>query len=1105
MRSWTRTALKVLSVALPLVGLMLATRWAVRAYVGDITYDDVINALDLAVIEAAFGHTIWSGDPAWNPEADLNRDGRVNVEDLAIAGRSYGSDSTLHEARRLANSEQTTSHLDACLDGHDQLHVIWSEAANNSVHYTRLDRYGNTLIDDVQVDRTAESTIDLVAVGCDADGNAHLLWDCVGGICQARFDAWGYPILPKTRFDDRASTGTEGSIDLDSQGHAHALYEIGTPDRLIYAMLTAGGENPVSIEDPLLAGIPVTTSRYREIAVDGQDNVHLIWSEEEGEDRLYYARLGADGAGSIPAITVGLLQWDGTVTSAHRPSLALDAQGHAFVLWNGGVPTQLYLDKIGTDGSAMMEDVVIFPEWKSGYQQDVTVGPDSRLHLVAPTTWGRSGLGRHAAYGTFDNDGQPADPMRWMLYGWLPREPQLLVDSQNDLHLLFAPYNVSSSIDLPCPASVLCYQSAAFDPITYDRARPDLGVDVAHLDWTPALARWGEPVTVTVTVFSAGWVDSPATALRVDLLDGAEQALTPPVQAQISIPALAPRRTHETTITLDLPTFPPAGYETLAYARLAVHVDPNQAVAETTEANNRISAPLMIQPLPTYAGLFLMVQDLTPTSRGGDAVPLNTGSAHLVGPELNRDLILDSYVSVLADVPLGTTMVTYTVSWEASGYRTPGAVQIAIGRNPLDPYEVDYNPTNTAILETDTWGAIEGTLTAQNTGSGLAGATIRVQGQGVSLQVTSDAAGSFSATTTPALGKLPPGSYRLHASAAGYARVDGTADVPALGTVIWNRTMVTTTHAYVRGSLINPYGRPVSDADLNACGITGSSASDGSFDLGAVDATCTVLTVAKPGSSYTSISEPLALTAGLETYLPELVLPFDPTVAEAVIHDAGGLASWYQDESSDNLLPDPPDDATWVEKKLFGVFSDRFWPSYRVQVWWGCYDFAIDAATRGPTSDRRLAEVQVRLTPKTFEAHRVSGSGTIKVYGRSIKVSPGVFQDSGVTTALYVIEARLVDGATGQVIKTVRNPIEGGGAWLALQDATRTYNFGDVEVPNWDRAEVWVYLKVGKNDDGAWRSSPILRGWHFEQQVLRFDLSEGEAMGDFVIVDFPLP
>jgi hypothetical protein len=79
-------------------------------------------------------------------------------------------------------------------------------------------------------------------------------------------------------------------------------------------------------------------------------------------------------------------------------------------------------------------------------------------------------------------------------------------------------------------------------------------------------------------------------------------------------------------------------------------------------------------------------------------------------------------------------------------------------------------------------------------------------------------------------------------------------------------------YAYVRGTVSNEFGSPVANAQVSACGATAATASDGSFDLGEVNAACTSLSVTCSG--YAPYVEPLAQIAGLET-LVNAVLVFD--------------------------------------------------------------------------------------------------------------------------------------------------------------------------------------------------------------------------------------
>jgi len=55
---------------------------------GDLNSDGGVNVLDLRIVSRAYGSK--PGDPNWDIRADLNRDGEIDIRDLVIAGRNYG-------------------------------------------------------------------------------------------------------------------------------------------------------------------------------------------------------------------------------------------------------------------------------------------------------------------------------------------------------------------------------------------------------------------------------------------------------------------------------------------------------------------------------------------------------------------------------------------------------------------------------------------------------------------------------------------------------------------------------------------------------------------------------------------------------------------------------------------------------------------------------------------------------------------------------------------------------------------------------------------------------------------------------------------------------
>ncbi len=75
------------------VDIIDAARLAVRygAMMGpeDINRDCVVDILDAAILAAAYGSR--SGDPKWNPGADLDKNGRVDIIDAAILASKYGT------------------------------------------------------------------------------------------------------------------------------------------------------------------------------------------------------------------------------------------------------------------------------------------------------------------------------------------------------------------------------------------------------------------------------------------------------------------------------------------------------------------------------------------------------------------------------------------------------------------------------------------------------------------------------------------------------------------------------------------------------------------------------------------------------------------------------------------------------------------------------------------------------------------------------------------------------------------------------------------------------------------------------------------------------
>jgi hypothetical protein len=1128
----------VVSIAIALGSVLPAS-----ALLGDIDLSGAVGAPDLDLIRASLGSGRYTTPTPvaqpWSTDVDLDQDNLVDVADLAIAGRSYGSTRNFHFARGFANgwySSIGTRH-GLAVDGLDRLHVAWSDGSGSGsmygVFYTRLDRYGNTLVDDILLDTSSSSGMAHVNIAADAAGNAHILWDChsAADLCYAQVSRFGQ-VVQRGTIDTNYSTANDSNIAVDSNGNAHVLYTRGS-EYMVYRQFFADGTPALTFDFGRRA------DGYEEplLAADRNGNVNLLWIESgPNPDEIIHARFG-----SGPTSTIGTRQLS-AITSPFSPQVPLDAttdpNGSLYVIFadNRGDGSKAYVRKMAGDGTIAAADVALSGAMTgTGYGRtpQIESGPDGRLHVMMFPVF--QGSTTHLGYGIYNQDLSVASPIRWMVYGDPPFREREVVDSQGDVHITYKGNQPNCQLALADSTSRMCYQSTAFDAASSDRTRTDLGVDAAHTIYQPVdaagtplpgtMARWGtsapggnRSLDVTATVFNAGWVDAPATTVTFTLKTQSGTVLTSgtaPVGALTRVCVqTGPSCTQTVTarLPLILPTPIPTELANATYLRLVVEVDPTHAVTETTEANNLIDVPVFVQPLPTTAGLYATVLDQTYMVRGGEEEPVEAGTAHIVGPGVSRDVALGSnhWVYVLGkDFPVNDAWTSYTVSWTgpATGtqYATTTPIVIQMRRNPTDPYVIDYSQpapvsktTNTVTLYTNRWGALTGTISGQGVGL-LSGATVRIRGQDLSVPAaTTNASGVF---TSAELNKLIPGEYEVRVSRADYARIVETVTMPSLGAVSFNRTMAPTANAYVVGRVINQYDRSVVGATVTASGgpagtQVATTDGDGFFSM-EIDKARTTLAITK--ANYDPYSQALpALTAGLETDLGDI-----PVVSQSKLAvGSGGVISWLQDETSGDLLPTPPDDANWVEKKIFEQFSDKFWPEYRVTVWWGCYEYELSVLYTGGSGSYAINSVDVRLTPKTFEAHRVQGKGEVEISGRSIGVTIGVLGDSGILSVPRATQARVVNTISPRTpLYTQYQNTVGQGFWDALTSTTRTYNLGDTQVANLSSTEVWIYLKVGKND-GGFTSSPILSGYHLDTQVLKINLGTGAVTNDYV-VDFP--
>ena len=87
MNSKKKLGCALLAIAFSLVAsTLLISAYAQNPY--DLNGDGVVDIVDIALAAKAFGS--YPGHPRWNPTADVNGDGKVDLWDIVLIAKHFG-------------------------------------------------------------------------------------------------------------------------------------------------------------------------------------------------------------------------------------------------------------------------------------------------------------------------------------------------------------------------------------------------------------------------------------------------------------------------------------------------------------------------------------------------------------------------------------------------------------------------------------------------------------------------------------------------------------------------------------------------------------------------------------------------------------------------------------------------------------------------------------------------------------------------------------------------------------------------------------------------------------------------------------------------------
>ena len=287
---------------------------------------------------AASSVQTWTHDTLadWTQGETIWLDSTTVSGSLQLMQRLF-SDSTTVTPRDDLGSGQTRP--DVAVDGGGNLYAVWEDGRNGhtDIYFAYRSSGSPTWGASVKVNDdagTAEQSVPAIAV--DGAGNAYAVWqDERNGDADIYFayrsagGGWGANV----KVNDDVGSAAQGipSIVVGSTGEAYAAWDDtrnGNSD-IYFAVRPIGGSwgANVRINDDAGQASQVDPG----LALDGNGDVHAIWSDYRGNAYLIYAavRPAGHGWGASAKVT------DHTpIVGQSYPSIAADASGNTYAMWS---------------------------------------------------------------------------------------------------------------------------------------------------------------------------------------------------------------------------------------------------------------------------------------------------------------------------------------------------------------------------------------------------------------------------------------------------------------------------------------------------------------------------------------------------------------------------------------------------------------------------------------------------------------------------------------------------------------------------------------------------------------------------------------------------